>query len=101
VSTIAVIAKITAQPGKRDDVVAGMAAMMEHVENEPGTLKYILSVDSSDADVLWMYEEYVDQAALDAHGASDAMKALGGSIGPFLAGRPELSFATAIRGKGL
>ncbi len=100
-SNIAVIAKITAQPGKRADVVAGMASMMDHVETEPGTLKYILCEDQADADVLWMYEEYVDQASLDSHGSSDAMKALGGSIGPFLAGRPELFFTTTVRGKGL
>ncbi len=55
----------------------------------------------ADADVLWMYEEYADQAALDSHGSSDAMKALGGSIGPFLAGRPELFFTNTVRGKGL
>ena len=100
-SKIAVIAKITSQPGKRADVVAGMGAMMDHVETEAGTLKYILAEDQSDADVLWMYEEYTDQAALDSHGSSDAMKALGGSIGPFLAGRPELFFTNTVRGKGL
>jgi quinol monooxygenase YgiN len=100
-SKIAVIAKIIAQPGKRADVVAGMAPMMDNVETEPGTLKYILTEDQKDDDVLWMYEEYTDQAALDLHGSSDAMKALGGSIGPFLAGRPELYFTNTIRGKGL
>jgi quinol monooxygenase YgiN len=100
-SKIAVIAKIIAQPGKRADVVAGMASMMDHVESEPGTLKYILTEDQNEADVLWMYEEYADQASLDSHGSSDAMKSLGGSIGPFLAGRPELFFTNTIRGKGL
>ena len=100
-SNIAVIAKITAQPGKRADVVAGMASMMDHVETEPGTLKYILTEDQAQEDVLWMYEEYTDQAALDSHGSSDAMKALGGSIGPFLAGRPELFFTSVAGGKGI
>jgi quinol monooxygenase YgiN len=100
-SKIAVIAKITAQPGKRADIVSGMGPMMDHVESEPGTLKYILTEDSADADVLWMYEEYSDQAALDSHGSSDAMKALGGSIGPFLAGRPGGVFSRTMRGMGL
>ncbi len=99
-SHVAVIARITARPGKRADVVAGMASMMDHVASEPGTLQYILTEDQNDGDVLWMYEEYADQAALDQHGGSDAMKALGGSIGPFLAGRPELSFTNLIRRKG-
>jgi quinol monooxygenase YgiN len=70
-SKISVVAKITAQDGKRADVIAGMAAMMDHVESEEGTLKYIL------------------------------MRALGGAIGPLMAGRPELTFCKPLRGKGL
>jgi quinol monooxygenase YgiN len=62
-STIAVIAKITAQAGKRPDVLAGMASMLTHVESEPGTLVYTLLEDQADADVIWVYEEYTDQAA--------------------------------------
>ncbi len=99
-SIIAVVAKITAQPGKRADVVAGMASMLAHVETEAGTLVYNLLEDQADADVMWVYEEYADQASLDAHSSSDAMKALGGSIGPFLAGRPELTFTQVAGGKG-
>jgi|KBSMisStaDraftv2_1062788.scaffolds.fasta_scaffold1080847_2 quinol monooxygenase YgiN len=99
-STIAVIAKITTQPGKRADVIAGMASMLAHVESEPGTLVYTLLEDQAEADVMWVYEEYSDKAALDAHSSSDAMKALGGSIGPFLAGRPELTFTEVAGGKG-
>ncbi len=100
-SNIIVLAKITAQEGKRDDLIAGMAPMMEHVESEPGTLTYILSKDANDENVAWMYEVYADQASFEAHGASDAMKALGASIGPFLGGRPELIFLSPVRGKGL
>ena len=71
-STIAVIAKITTQPGKRADVIAGMASMLAHVESEPGTLVYTLLEDQAEADVMWVYEEYSDKAALDAHSSSDA-----------------------------
>ncbi len=70
---VAVIARITAQDGTRDAV---------------------------DANVLWMYEVYTDQAALDSHMASEAFKALGPAIRPFLAGRPELTFCKPIGGKG-
>ncbi len=100
-SNVIVLAKITAQEGTRDDLIAGMAPMMEHVETEPGTLQYILSTDANDDNVVWMYEVYADQASFEAHGGSDAMKALGAAIGPFLAGRPELIFLTPVRGKGL
>jgi quinol monooxygenase YgiN len=99
-SNIAVIAKITAQPGKRADVLAGMGPMVAHVETEPGTVVYTLLEDQADADVIWVYEEYADKDALDAHSTSDTMKSLGGSIGPFLAGRPEIFVASIAGRKG-
>ncbi|MGI9645095.1 MAG: putative quinol monooxygenase [Ilumatobacteraceae bacterium] len=100
-SKISVVAKVTAQDGKRADLVAGMGVMMDHVENEPGTLKYILMEDAADENVVWLYEEYDNRGSFDAHAGSEVMKSLGESIGPFMAGRPELSFCTPVRGKGL
>ena len=100
-SKVSVIAKLTAQDGHRADLVAGMAPMLDHVETEAGTLKYILMEDSSDENVVWLYEEYDSRESFDAHAGSDVMKSLGESIGPFMAGRPELFFATPVRGKGL
>jgi quinol monooxygenase YgiN len=100
-SKLAVIAKITAQEGKRADLAAALQAALDTAEGEPGTEKYILHEDTSDADVLWMYEVYTDNDALVVHSGSEAFKALGPAIGPFLAGRPELTFLNPIGGKGL
>ena len=100
-SMISVVAKLTVQDGTRSEVVDGLAPMMDHVESEPGTLVYLLMEDAADANVLWLYEQYTDQAAFDAHSASEQMKALGGAIGGFLAAPPELHFCTPLRGKGL
>ena len=99
-SKIAVIAKIPAAPGKRADLVAALQGALQTAEGEAGTLVYVLHEDAKDADVLWMYEQYTDQAALDAHMGSEAFQALGGVIGPFLGGRPELTFLNPVGGKG-
>jgi quinol monooxygenase YgiN len=100
-SQIAVIARIPCQPGKRADVEAGLKPMLDHTESEPGTQRYVLLRDSADEDVLWMYEVYQDQASLESHQGSDAMRALGTAIGSHLAGRPELHFTAPVGGKGL
>lgn len=100
-SEIVVIAKIPCQPGKRDEAAAGLKPMLDHVESEDGTLRYVLLQDNTDADVLWMYEVYRDQASFEAHAGSEAMKALGHALGGVLAGRPELIFTTPVGGKGL
>jgi quinol monooxygenase YgiN len=98
---IAVLAKLTCQPGMADEVATGLAPMLAHVENEPGTLRYVLHRDSGNDDVLWFYEVYADQAGFDAHGSSSAMKELGHALAGKLAGRPELIFLTPLGGKGL
>ncbi len=100
-SRVAVVAKITAKPGERDALVAALQQALETAAGEPGTLVYALHADTKEADVLWMYELYADQGALDAHMGSPAFKALGPAIGPHLAGMPELHFSTPVGGKGL
>ena len=100
-SKIVVIAKIPCQPGKRDEAAAGLQPMLEHVEAEEGTLQYVLLKDTTDENLLWMYELYADQASFDAHAGSEAMKSLGHALGGVLAGRPELIFTTPVGGKGL
>jgi quinol monooxygenase YgiN len=98
---IAVLAKLTAAEGKRDDLQAAMAELLANAEGESGTLVYQLFADKGDANVLWMWELYADQAALDAHGSSDGFKAAGKALAPFLGGRPELFFLDPAGGKGL
>ena len=100
-SQISVIAKIPAAPGKRAELAAALDAALETAKGEPGTRYYLLHEDSADADLLWMYEMYESQADLDTHMGTEAFKALGPAIGPFLAGRPELIFTKPIGGKGL
>lgn len=100
-SQVAIIAKLSAQPGKRDELIAAFHGGLAHAETEPGTQQYILHEDAVDADVVWFYEMYVDKDAMAAHGGSDALKELGTSLRPLMAGRPELTFLNVVGGKGI
>jgi quinol monooxygenase YgiN len=100
-SKVAVIVKLTAQPGKRDELATAFKVMLDAVESESGTLTYILHSDNGEEDVLWFYELYADNDAFSAHGSSETMKSVGPSLAPLLAGRPELHIVTPIGGKGL
>lgn len=97
---ITIIAKLTAQPGKRAELIDALRPLVAGTEAEEGTLTYTLLEEAADADVVWFYEQYADDAALAAHSSSEAMKAAGPALGALLAGRPELHILTKVAAKG-
>jgi quinol monooxygenase YgiN len=65
-----VCAKWTAQPGHEAEVRACIEALVAPSRAEPGSLSYVPHVDPENPRVFFLYEEYVDEAAYQAHGAS-------------------------------
>ena len=98
---VAVVARIPAQPGKRDELVKALEAAIDNAKSEEGTLTYILHTDDKDPDAVIFYELYSGQDALAAHGSSDFMKELGKSLRDLAGGRPELQILKPVAGKGL
>jgi quinol monooxygenase YgiN len=99
---IAVIAKLTAAAGRRDDLVDALRPLVAHiVDDEPGTSRYILHTDDTDTDAVWFYETYDDDDALQTHMSSGAMLDALTVFGPLLDGAPELIRVTPVVGKGL
>lgn len=98
----ALIAKMTAVEGKRDELVSTFQKMIDYVSgSEPGTEVYVLHTDDKNENVVWFYELYTDGAALKTHGGSEMMASMGPLLAPLLDGRPELSRLTPVAGKGL
>ena len=56
------------KPGHKDHLIG---ALKDHARiataTEPGTKRIDIYQDPEDADRIWFYEAYVDQAAFDAH----------------------------------
>lgn len=99
-STISVIAKVTCREGARDQLVAAFGDYFPQVEGEEGTLVYAVSTDNGDPNVVWVYELYTGDEALQAHSGSDAFKSFGAELGGLLAGAPELYFTRPVHAKG-
>ncbi|MEM9036754.1 MAG: antibiotic biosynthesis monooxygenase [Actinomycetota bacterium] len=101
-SKVAIIAKLTAAEGKRDDLVA---ALTEHavaaVADEPGCEIYAPHADTGDEVTVWFYELYTDGDALAAHGKTEGFAAMGAALGGLLAGAPEIHVLDPIVAKGL
>lgn len=77
-------ATMKVKPGMRDDLIAEFAPMFDQVETEPGTRSYVLVAADDDADTLWFWEHYDDQAAMDSHMGSEALAAMHTALGEYL-----------------
>ncbi len=98
----AMIAKLTAAEGKRDELIAACQKMIDYVTaNESGTEVYVLHKDLKDANAVWYYEMYTDGDALKTHGGSDMIASFGKDIAPLLGGKMELIRLEPVAGKGL
>ena len=95
-SGIGVVATLRVQPGKEEEFEGVFAELAPAVEaNEPGN-SYYRRFQTGDAGVYNVLECYDDQAALDAHRASDHFRSLGAKLGPCLAGAPEIERLSAV-----
>ena len=67
--------------------------------NEPTTIGFHISQDTSDPCLFTTYERFVDQAAMDRHNNSEAVAHFFGIARPILDGEVKLVTATEISAK--
>lgn len=97
---ITIVAKLQANPGKEDELRAVLTEMIKNVkEKEAGkAVTYSLHTADNDPTTFMFYEQYADTAALEAHGQTEHMKAMGGQLRGLLAGRAVIERYTQIAG---
>lgn len=94
---IGVVAKLSIQPGKNKEFETIFGELQAAVAaNEPGNNYYGLHKSRTDELAYIVLEQYVDQAALEAHGASTHFKEIGARMGSCLAGRPDVEYMDAV-----
>lgn len=96
----AAVVKMILRPGRRSEAVSVFESYLPVVEDEPGTVVYVLAEDSADGDVLWVYEQYVDEQAAETHLGTAAYAQAMGALKELMAARPEVNLVTPVRGKG-
>lgn len=93
-----VIGKITCVPGQRD---AFAALLLEGTGGMPGCLSYVIAIDPTDANALWVTEVWDSQ---DSHKASLSLPAVQAAIArgrPMIAGFSHRVETTPLGGIGL
>jgi quinol monooxygenase YgiN len=87
---LGVVAKITVKPGMEKEFEAVAMELVRKVQaGEPGCKLYALHRAETPGTYVFM-ERYVDQAAVEAHRATEYFKSLGRKMGEYMDGRPEV-----------
>jgi len=80
-SNVKVVAILIARPGKREELRALLDAMVAPSRTEPGTLRYDLWQDQSDANRFVLDELYLDRDAVAAHRATPHFERYAAAVG--------------------
>jgi quinol monooxygenase YgiN len=102
-SEVVVVAEIGIAEGKRDEALAALQTLCEetHAKDE-GCVLYALQLDPADESHVFMIEKWESVEALQTHGATDHIKALGasGALGgaPVVTVLQQANFGDAAKG---
>jgi quinol monooxygenase YgiN len=92
------ISKITAIPGKRDEL---SGVLLAGVDNMPGCLSYVIAKDNTDANGLWITEVWDSRASHEASLSLPSVKEAIAKGKPLIAGFSDRSATTPVGGHGL
>jgi quinol monooxygenase YgiN len=88
---LGIVATLKVKPGMEKDFEAVAKELVAKVNaSEPGCTLYALHHGEAAHTYVFM-ERHVDQAAVDAHRATEHFKVLGRKMGEFMDGRPEVA----------
>lgn len=78
--------QLTAQGGKRDELIHVLTNYSKTLDGEPGTTLFAAAADPNDDDLVWVWEEFADGQAVRDHFQHDFFRALQLELADLLAG---------------
>ena len=95
-TSVIVVATFKAREGKAEEVIAGLAPVIERTHAEAGCLSYALHRDVNDAHTLVLIERWTSQVALESHFQQPYVAGMGDLAAELLAEPPRLHFCTPL-----
>jgi quinol monooxygenase YgiN len=92
------IGKMTAVPGKRDELIS---ILLEGVATMPGCLSYIVAKETADANAIWITEAWDSKASHEASLSLPPVKEAVAKGRPLIAGFSDRVVTTPVGGTGL
>ncbi len=75
-SEFGALLQLTAQDGKRDELMRVLTNYVNTLDGEPGTTLFAAAADPNDDDLVWVWEEFADGSAVRDHFQHDFFRAL-------------------------
>ncbi|BAJ26774.1 MULTISPECIES: SMI1/KNR4 family protein [Kitasatospora] len=91
-----VYGRLTALPGRRDELVAALLEGLRAGGESGGLVAYSINTALDDPDAVWLTQLWTDQAAHDATTRSEPVAAATRRVAPLLARRPEGAYGHAV-----
>lgn len=84
-------ASIPVDPDERDDALDLFEDLVEASQQEDGMIEYHAATDVQDPHVVRFFEQYEDEAALEAHNESEHFQRFEAALPDLLDGEPEVT----------
>ncbi len=94
---VGLFVRLEAVPGRRPGLLDALHRYADELSDEPGTEAFVISLDPENGDVVWLYEWFTDESALEAHRASEPLSLLMGELPELLAQPPGLLRVDPLR----
>ncbi|MFF2554524.1 putative quinol monooxygenase [Nocardia sp. NPDC058058] len=95
-----VYGRMTALPGRRDELIAVLLAGLQAGGKGGGLLSFSINAAVDDSDTVWLTQLWVDKAAHDATTRSEPVAAVSRLVPALLAGQPEGHYGNTVHYHG-
>jgi quinol monooxygenase YgiN len=95
-----VYGRMTALPGRRDELAALLVEGLRAGGADSGLLSYTVNTDFGDPDTVWLTQLWIDKDAHDATTRSEPVAAVSRRVPPLLAQQPEGFYGHAVHVHG-
>jgi quinol monooxygenase YgiN len=95
-----VYGRMTALPGRRDELIAVLLDSLRAGGDDSGLLTYSVNTALDDPDTIWLTQLWTDKDAHDATTRSEPVAAATRRVAPLLARQPEGCYGHAVHVHG-